>query len=209
MKRSPQEYSLHSAFSLLELLFIIAIITVVISQITIKPQNNNLDLALKQIKLYLNYTRYIAHIDNKYSLNDNEWKKRLWTLKFQRCSSSIGGLYFVIYSDTSGGTAHFKKEESLKDPLSNKYLYSNYDCKVSKDESRYILLTKEYGIEKVEVSCNSTNTIGQISFAYDGKVYSKLGNNPTEIIDRCYIKIYDKDNRSRTLTIEPKTGYIF
>lgn len=208
MKRLPQEYSLHKAFTLLELLFIIVIISIIASQVTIKSQNTNLDLAVKQLKLYINYTRYIAHIDNKYSIDDPEWKKKLWTLKFQRCSSTTGGLYFVVYSDTSGGTAHFKKQECLKDPLSNKYLYSNYDCKVSNDESRYILLTKEYGIEKVEVSCNTTSAIGQISFGYDGRVYSKLGNNPVEINNRCDIKIYDKENRSRTISIEPKTGYI-
>ena len=61
---------------------------------------------------------------------------------------------YVVYSDKSGGTAHYKKSETLKDPLSNKYLYSSSSCKNRFDESRYVLLTKEYGITKVEVSCN-------------------------------------------------------
>ncbi|MEA3384469.1 MAG: type II secretion system protein [Campylobacterota bacterium] len=196
------------SFSLIEVIFVIILISIVTSQSTFTPASNNLKHAKEKLKLYLNYTRYIAHIDNKQNLNDNEWEKKLWTLKFQNCSSSVGGLYFVVYSDTSGGTSHFKKSECLKDPLTNKYLYSNWDCEASKDESKYILLTKEYGVKKVEVSCNTNSSLGQISFGYDGKIYSTLGNNPIEITQKCFIDIYDEQNNKATLSIEPKTGYI-
>ncbi len=198
------------SFSLIELIFTIVLISFIASQTTFKTKNTDLQQAADKIKLYLNYTRYIAHIDNKYDINDDdEWKKKLWTLKFQNCSSSIGGLYFVVYSDTSGGTAHFKKSECLKDPLTNRYLYSNTDCEASSDESKYILLTKEYGVEKVEVSCNTNSSLGQISFGYDGNIYSNLGDNPTKITQKCYINLFDKNNKKITLTVEPNTGYIY
>ena len=117
-------------------------------------------------------------------------------------------MYYVVYSDTSGGTAHFKKDECLKDPLTNKYLYSNSNCKASKDESKYILLTKEFDVVKVDISCNSTSSLGQISFGYKSEVYSKLGNNPSKITKTCSIKLYDKDDNFSTIIVEPKTGYI-
>lgn len=199
---------LKKSFSLLELIFVIAIVAIISSMIIPKTNISKLNLASDKIILYLNYTRYIAHIDNKYDIEDDEWEKKRWTLKFQRCSSSVGGLYYVVYSDTSGGTAHFKKSETLKEPLTNKYLYSSSSCQNAYDESKYILLTKEFGVASVDVSCNTTDAIGQISFGYDGKIYSQLGTNPKEILNRCEIKLYDDNLNYETIVIEPKTGYI-
>lgn len=150
----------------------------------------------------------MAHIDNKQSYDDLEYLKKSWTLKFQRCKEEIGGLYYVVYSDMSGGTAAFKKEDTLKDPLNKKYLYSNNDCSASDDESKYVLLTKEYGVTHVNVSCNTTSAIGQISFAYDGNVYTSLGSDMNMLENRCNITISDQENNSKTIFIEPYTGYI-
>jgi len=196
------------SFTLLELIFTISIIFIIVASIRFDFVSSSLSDAKNRIELYLNYTRYIAFLDNKYDPNDDDWKKRLWTLKFQKCSSSIGGLYFVVYSDKDTSTSHFKKEDCLKDPLTNKYLYSNWDCNPSGDESKYILLTKQYGVTKVNISCNTTSTIGQISFGNDGKVYSSLGSTPSEIKEKCYITLYDKDDNNISLTIEPNSGYI-
>ncbi|MEA3314414.1 MAG: type II secretion system protein [Campylobacterota bacterium] len=191
----------------MELIFTIILISIIIILSTPKNNLSKLNLARDKILINLSYTRYIAHIDDKFDIEDNEWDKKRWTLKFQNCSSSVGGLYYVIYSDKSGGTAHFKKEDCLKEPLTNKYLYSNSDCVASDDESKYILLTKEYGIDKVEVSCNTTTSIGQISFGYDGKIYSQLGKDIKEILEPCEIKFYD-NNSSVSIKIYPKTGFI-
>jgi hypothetical protein len=196
-------------FSLIEVIFVLLIISIVITQTKVKKIDRSLYDATNRIKLYLNYMRYIAHIDNKYNINDNEWKKKYWTMKFQKCSAQDDGIYFVIYSDTSGGTAHFKKSECLKDPLTNKYLYSNYDCKASWDESKYVLITKQYNIKDVKISCNSTSTIGQISFDYYGDVYTKLSSNPTKLTQNCTIKLFDKSGNTSTITISPNTGFIY
>ena len=184
---------------LLEIIFVIVLIIIISYMVIPNNKISKLNLAADKIILYLNYTRYIAHIDNKFNIDDNEWEKKRWTLKFQRCSSSVGGLYYVVYSDTSGGTAHFKKSECLKEPLTNKFLYSGSDCEPSKDESKYILLTKEFGVTKVDISCNETSSLGQISFGYDGKIYSKLGSSPIEIQKQCQIKLYDKSENFITI----------
>jgi Tfp pilus assembly protein FimT len=196
------------AFSLLELIFIIVLISIA-SLITIpKVKISKLNIATDKIILYLNYTRYIAFIDNKFDIDDNEWQKKRWSLKFQNCSDKNDGMYYVVYSDMSGGTAAFKKKECLKDPLNFKYLYSGYDCVPSSNESKNILLTKEFGVTKVKLSCNTTSTIGQISFGNDGKIYSQLGTNIKEITKQCLLKLYDSHNQYSTIAIEPKTGYI-
>jgi len=93
-------------------------------------------------------------IDNKFDASDTKWYKARWTLKFLNCRKSVGGLYFVIYSDESGGTAHFKKSECAKDPITSRILYSGYKCEPRYDESKYILLTDFDGIQKVDIPKN-------------------------------------------------------
>ena len=196
------------SFSLLEIIVVLSLIAIIILVSLPKLSLSKLQLVTDKVLIYLNYTRYTAMIDNKYSVDDNEWEKKRWTLKFQNCSNEEDGLYFVVYSDESGGTAHFKKEETLKDPLNNKYLYSGYDCIPNNNESPDILLTKKYGVVGVDISCNTTATIGQISFGEDGKIYSQLGTNIESITQPCSIKLTDSNNNSSTIIIEPNTGYI-
>lgn len=195
------------AFSYLEILFILIIISFLIFSINFSNTYNSLKDAKDRIVLHLQYARYIAFIDNKEDILDEKWQMRLWSLKFQRCSETVGGLYYSMYSDTNTDTTHFSKSDCLKDPLTNKYLYSNSECKASKDESKYILLTKEYGIDKVDVSCNDTGSIGQIAFANDGNVYTNL-KEFTKLDKKCYITLF-KGKEKELITIEPNTGYIY
>jgi hypothetical protein len=196
------------SFTILEIVVVFALISIVIVFAYPKKQIEPLQLATQKLLIYLNYTRMIAMMDNKYQYNDTQWEKKRWTLKFQKCSNEEDGLYFVVYSDESGGTAHFKKSETMKDPLNNRYLYMQSDCVGKEDESKNLLLTKEYGVSSVELSCNTTTTIGQISFGYDGDIYSSLGQNIQKIDTPCIITLEDKNSNSEQIQIEPKTGFI-
>ena len=106
----------------MEIIFVLIIISIIASQVFPKSQISKLNLATQKIILYLNYTRYIAHIDNKFKIGDEVWERKRWTLKFLNCSSKNKGLYYNVYSDMYGGTAHYKKIDTLKDPLNNKFL---------------------------------------------------------------------------------------
>jgi hypothetical protein len=201
------------SFTLIELIFTLIIIAIIIIAALPKQQISNLDLAANRVVLYLKHTRYLAFVDNKYNPTDDMWYKKRWTLKFQNCSSSIGGLYFLVYSDMNQN-GYISKDECAKDPITSRYLYSNWDCNANTDESKYILLTKEYGVTKVDISCNSTSTIGSISFGDNGDVYSRLGTVPEDIerylLDKaCQITLYDKLNNSVVIQIEPTTGFIY
>ncbi len=200
------------SFSLIELLFIIVIISIVSLAFFPKHIKSDLPQAANKIIIHLKNTRYQAMIDNKFNHDDEFWFRERWTLKFQNCQKSIGGLYYVVYSDSNHG-GHINKSETLKDPLTQKWLYSNYDCDASSNESKDILLTKEYGVTKVDISCNNTSTIGQLSFGYDGQVYTKLGTKRNDtykymLTETCNITLYDKSNKKVTILIEPNTGYI-
>jgi hypothetical protein len=187
------------------------IISISLLNINKKSDFTNLDLAINQLKTHINLTRNIALRDDKYDSENHLWYRQRWTIKFRNCINN-SGIYYIIYSDTNG-KGHPNKSESIKDSLSKKYLFSGYDCNPSQDESKYILLSKTYGVDRVTMSCNHTSSIGQISFGNDGRPYYKLSTRPNQaynyaIKTPCEIVLYSK-NKSRKLIIEPETGYIY
>lgn len=202
------------AFSLLELIFALTLISLTTLFIIKQPKStlNKLDLAANRLVLYLKQTRYQSMLENFENSEDSLWHKKRWTFKFFNCQKDIGGIYYVIYSDrnTKGKP---NKDESLKDPLTNRYIYSSNYCKEESDTSKYVLLTKEFGVTKVNVSCKSSTNLGQLSFGSDGKVYYKLSteNKPElyEITSPCKIELFDKDENKKEIVIENETGYIY
>lgn len=199
------------AFTLLELILIILLISVSITLVFPKNNKTKIDELTNTLNIYLNELRLKALIDNKYSFNETLWYKKRWTLKFFRCRSDVGGFYFSIYSDKNS-SGHPSSEDSMKDPLTNKNIYSSNFCLENSENSKYVLLTKNFDIINIEVSCNQTSSLGQISFGNDGKVYSKLSNyeneeNEYEIEESCIIKLTDKNNKKREIEVMNKTGY--
>ena len=201
------------SFSLLELILVIFIIILIGSFVKTYTEDDNLRVATNKIVLFLKQTRYQALIDNKENTNENLWYKKRWTLKFLRCRKNIGGLYYVVYSDENM-TGHPSIDESLEDPLTKKKIYSSNKCEVTANTSKYTLLTKEFGIDEVNVSCNNTSSLGQISFGSNGKVYSKLSNNENEeseyeIKEKCEIELISQKGAKKTVVIEAKTAYVY
>lgn len=204
---------MRKSLTLIEVVFVILIIAILYTLSFPKKLDSKLQDATSYLITYLNYTRYLALIDEKYDPYDNLWFRKMYRLRFENCSSSVGGFYFISFSDENK-TGHAKKEDSIRDPLTYKHLYSRYTCDPKEDESKYILLTKEFGITKIHISCNSTTSIGQIIYGSDGKIFSRVGTNPSdegkfEIENRCFIQLYDKNNNQSTIIIEPKTGYAY
>lgn len=201
------------AFSLLEIILVITILIFVGSFSGKTSITANLETAANRIVLYLKETRYQALIDNKEELSDELWHKKRWTLKFFRCNKDVGGLYYNIYSDENK-TGHAGLSESLNDPLTNKKIYSTNKCEYKSNTSKYVLLTKEFGINDVDISCNSTSSLGQISFGKDGKVYSKLSSYENdyyeyEIESPCIIKLEVQENDYIEIIVEPNSGFVY
>lgn len=202
------------SITLVEIIFILVVVSILYSISIPKKQDSKLFDATNYIVTYLNYTRYLALIDNKFDLDDSLWHKKWWRLRFENCIKSKGGVYFIVTSDDNT-TGQAKKSHSAKDPLTNRYLYSRYYCDAKEDESKYVLLTQEFDIAKVELTCNATDSIGQIIYNDKGEVFSKVANTidetytKYEIRQKCYIYLYDKNNNKSTIIIEPKTGYAY
>jgi type II secretory pathway pseudopilin PulG len=200
-------------FTLLELLLIISLLGFLYTAFIPKTQINKIDELTNRLVLYLKQTRYQSFIDDKYSNSDDYWHKKRWTLKFFRCRKSVGGIYYSIYSDRNS-SGHPSIDDSLKDSLTLKNIYSTNHCKENINNSKYVLLTKNFNIKSVAISCNETTALGQLSFGSDGKIYSRLSNIPNdsdsfEIMNHCRIKLTDNMDEERNIVLESNTGYIY
>ena len=172
---------------------------------------NYIDEVTTRMQLYISYVRYKALIDDKFNSEEPLWHKKRWTIKFFRCRETEDGIYYSIYSDDNK-TGIPSAQDSLKDPLSQKNIYSSNYCEENSSNSKFVLLTKNFGITDVQISCNDTTSLGQLSFDSDGKVYSKLSNyanesNEYEINKPCFLKFISKDGKSKEILINSDTGY--
>lgn len=194
----------------LELLSVIVIIAFISAAAFFKYQSNPLDKAAKRLVLYLQYTRFYGLSDNKFNHSDPQWFRARYSFRIRRCNNQ-SGIYYTIHSDADKN-GYIKQAECIKDPLSNKYIYSSNICEQTANNSRYVLLTKEFGVVKAELSCNTTDSLGMIIFGEDGKIYSKFDQNDPkayEITQPCTITLYNEKGDFKTIVAEPQTGYIY
>ncbi len=200
------------AFFLIELIFTILLISFFSYIIIPKKNEPKFHTAINRLMIYLNQTKLQAFIDDKFSTSNPLWHKQRWTMKFLNCRESVGGIYYSIYSDTNM-KGQINAGESLKDPLTKKNIYSSNYCKENSSNSEYVLLTKKFGIESVNISCNDTDSLGQISFGNDGNIYTRLSNIDNDsysylLKDDCFIEFKSKNNETKTIKIHAKTGFI-
>ena len=200
-------------FSLLEIIIVIILVVTITSMLVPKSTNiNKLNEITNRLSLYISYVRLKAFVDGKFDNDNLKWHKKRWSIKFLRCRNENDGIYFSIYSDNNE-SGIISKEDTLKDPLTNKYIYSSNYCEETNTNSKYVLLTKEFDVVSVQISCNNTTSLGQLSFGEDGKVYSKLSANDNEfdkyeIKEPCFIKLISKDKHEKEIKIYDKTGFI-
>lgn len=199
------------SFSLLEIILTILLIALIYTMFLPKNKINYTNEIINRLELYISYVRYKALIDDKFNLEDSLWYKKRWTIKFFRCRETVGGIYYSIYSDNNE-TGIPSANDSLKDPLTKKNIYSSNKCEENSSNSKYVLLTKNFGITDIQISCNNTTSLGQLSFGSDGKVYSKLSNysnesDEYEINQPCFLKFISKDGKNREIVVNPYTSY--
>ena len=199
------------SFSFLEIILVVSLLGFIYTIFIPKNKINKLDEIANRLSLYIAYIRLKAMLDDKYEDTDPLWHKKRWTIKFFRCRNTEDGIYFVIYSDKNK-TGHPSDEDSLKDPLTNKLIYSSNYCQENTKNSKYVLLTKTFDIESINITCNETTSLGQLSFGNDGKIYSKLSAyenefDKYEITDSCSIQLISRQNEEKKIKIHAKTGF--
>lgn len=199
------------SFTLIELLLVIIVVGLISTIPLINKETYTLEQAAKQIKLHIETTQLNSLKNDSFTYDDVEYYKEWWKIKFMRCKNN-SGLYYVVYSDKDRN-GYIKREECALDPLTKTKLYSNNDCIATDDESKIVLLTELYNIDKVDISCNNTSSIGEIVFDYKGRAHSKISDDEKRIYknlldEKCTISLYSRDLKSISLEIEPQTGSV-
>ena len=170
----------NKAFTLFEVLLILALIGVLSSiAITLYPKSH-LELAKEQIIRHLKYTRFLALnnakeiTQNEFCQSDNceserkEWQKSMWRLQFSELKN-IGWSYSIFSDgarkskDKDFDSRPMDSIEVARDLLDGSFL-SVYTYNNSKFANRMrqgdLALTSRYGVENVIVEGCSRNKIG-------------------------------------------------
>ncbi len=186
-----------SAFSLLELVFVLVIVSL-IGFVSISFDNNNLLSARDQLIRHIRFTQSLALFDNRFKHQPDSnstgdiaeskyWFKGMWQLQMQTTANTI---FYSVYHDipTSTGNWNFQtaksSDEVAIDPETNKFLVgawkditasSPWNIFSKDDVNTKLNLSKEFGITKVEFKYNSKTTINSILSNWINIFFDNLG----------------------------------
>jgi len=223
-----KKYNISSSFTFLELLFIIIIIGILAASVSYNIIPNKLYIAADEIINNIRFTQSLALKDDKYypfssvgcsssSINaqiecnrSKYWFKQWWQLRF--FTNTKKEFFYEVFSDspyiTSSSTSGLfdrignPVSEFAFDPLSQKYLTSNYTARTDED-----LNLSKYGIVYITFNDKNvtTNNSKRIIFDSNGNIFLTEGLqgdggdiNPLDytnrklLINPLHIKLYTK-----------------
>lgn len=161
-----------SAFSLIELVFVIVVLGILASLAMSRSERDLRQEAAETVLSHIRLAQQLALRDNKHrpfdgSLNDNRWQRAYWQIQFRTCAN--GDWSYRVGSDINlaGGANGLGKSESAVNPTDNKYLWSDNCDNLDADESETVHLSKKFGISTVAQSNACGNR--QIAFDYVGR----------------------------------------
>lgn len=220
------------AFSLLELVLVIAILGIILALAKLYLKDNRLHLAAQQILNDLAYTRNLALMQNSFRIQStsvadkSEWFKARWQLYFIRSQSATNNEQtYTIFLDKNGdGNANIGKEyvnldrEIAVDILNpNKLMNFGQSGVIDKNDERTSArfnIEQRYGVEKLEFkgSCSGTT---RIIFDEFGRLHSPLrtANKPYEKVlfhknEACVLKIMNA-KEALCIVIDALSGYAY
>ncbi|MDD2358616.1 MAG: type II secretion system protein [Thiovulaceae bacterium] len=176
-----------SAFTLLELIFVIVVIGILSAVFIPRFGQNKLSQAANQLISNIRYTQHLALIDDTYDENNATWYKNRWSINL--CQAK-----YKIMSDT----------RTALDPLTKEPMDGNFT-------KQYNLLTK-YG---VNIQSPASNGLCNITFDHLGRPYSFASTpvyptpSPTDgLIHAPYDINITNGADSLIIRVEAETGYV-
>lgn len=222
-----------SAFSLLELAFVIVILGVVLGVAKFYfVADKNLALAAKQIQNDLAYTRNLALMQAAFrafdtSVAKDEWFKARWQVYFIRSKSATNDEQtYTIFLDKNGdGNANLGKNELNLDREiavdilnAKKLMNSGQSGVISKDDERAnarFNIKKKFGVKAVEFKGACAGAT-RVIFDEFGRLYSPLknANAPYEKLlfhknAPCIIRLKNAQEQSICIVLDTLSGYAF
>lgn len=222
-----------SAFSLLELVLVLAILGLIFSVAKFYPKDERLFMGASQILNDIIYTRSLALRQESFRLKGSgfevatrQWYKSRWQLYFIRSMSATNGQQtYTIFLDKNGdGNANLGKtfinqdREIAVDILNPKKLMNSGQSGVitqnDQKASKRFNIEQNFGITRAEFkgSCSAGT---RLIFDEYGRLYSPLRNakDPYDKVlsnkQECVLKLSNKQNKNICIVIEPLTGYAY
>jgi prepilin-type N-terminal cleavage/methylation domain-containing protein len=197
------------AFTLLELLFSIVILSILAS-LTLSNYHSpmNKQHAIDAIISNIRYTQHLALSDHKHDFDMPKWQRALWTFKLEHCPNI--GWFYTITSNQLYVTSHNHIDAAI-DPSNNQPIYYRCD-KGTKESSPRIFITKRYIVKEVNIEggCNHK----AISFDHLGRPYSGFTEKSTSLYANymatpCHLTFTLENSENFTITILPETGFVY
>ena len=185
-----------SAFTLLELVFVIVIISIMTAVMMPKTNDEPARDAANQLKRHLQYAQHLAMVNDVFDDTNATWIKKRWGVFINTDQ------HYAVLHSSDGSTSSF---EYAKDPSSHN------DLSLTSDITD---LSEKFAITKVDLKCGGTaKTV--ITFDNLGRPYSytnaSWASNNTissgRLTSDCIVKLTG-DGMVSTFIINKQTGYI-
>ena len=217
------------AFTMMELVFVIAVIGILAAVIIPRSKSNQLDNAATQLISHIRYTQHLAMIDDKFDKSDNKWFEERWTLRFKRDLLYAGsyipnGTYkdewaYSIFSDRNHDGNPYPSEMA-KNPLNpNQYLSGGYNNTLHVEDiqsMKELRFGTAYNINSVTFGGGCRSNILYIHFDHLGRPFNSVATSSAYevassgwhklLTSRCIITLSSEEG-STSIAIEPETGY--
>jgi prepilin-type N-terminal cleavage/methylation domain-containing protein len=216
-----------SAFTMIELVFVIVVLGIIASIAMGRMERDLRQEASETILSHIRLAQQLALNDDKHldstlpQATRDRWQLGYWQFSMKACGNDIA---YRVGSDTSlgGGINGIGKTEAAIDPINGKYIFSNNCSNIANDESPSVLLTKKFGITNAGVNNSGGCTGRQILFDYLGRPHFRnptadntpnFSNIMTQDCNLTFTMSTDQDNDGAndtfTITIESETGHAF
>jgi prepilin-type N-terminal cleavage/methylation domain-containing protein len=201
----------HSAFTMLELVFVIVVVGILSYFVSAGFQRNTIVEAADQIVSHIRYTQHLAMMDDKFDSSVNQYYRERWQIRFTTDSSANGHLVYWIMSDKNHNNAIADLTDYAKDPQISTTLLSGDSSIANRNQN--LDLTKKYGIITVTNNCAPGAGKGRIFFDEMGRPYNDTvfpATTPHQNLITgapCTIVIAD-GTQTRTIELSPETGYV-
>ena len=219
-----------SAFTMMELIFVIVVIGILSAIFIPRFGQNNLSQAANQLISHIRYTQHLALMDDEYNTSNQYWFLERWTIRLKQDLVYSGGYTpngtysnvwaYSIYTDTSHDGNPNLSEIALNPLNHNQYLSGGYNNVLHIDDDRSmkeLRLGEKYAIQNVTFGGGCRSNILYINFDHLGRPSNSFPtNNPYELpspgfhkllTSECIITLSSSEG-SVQIAIEPETGYV-
>jgi len=207
------------AFSMIELVMVIVVISILAS-VSISNFDKNIRRdAIDSISHDIIYTQQLALLDNKHNINDSRWQMTYWKWRYTLCSKSDKVFYSVSSDMNEKGNVN--RVESAIDTYNGKYLYqSNYFCKEgatsNKDDSSRVIISERFGIKSISNGGSCKGDVQSVAFDSLGRPHRGVESYSSPNYEFLMKKncsftfsFFDEDIEPFAIVIEAITGRVF